>query len=66
MTVPHDFAFAPLQHVVVTAYDLNVKGRVVRCILSNSGATYDVEYCVNSEFKRMEFYADQLRSAGAL
>ena len=63
MSVSATFDFAPLQMVTITAYDLNVKGRIMRCIFDPRGDKYDVEYCINSDIRRGEFLADELQAA---
>ena len=65
MTV--EFRFAPHQSVIVTAYGLNLIGRVQRCVHGPcvhgpSGNTYDVEYAVDGKIERREFWEDELKA----
>ena len=60
MTV--EFRFAPHQSVIVTAYGLNLIGRVQRCVHGPSGNAYDVEYAVDGKIERREFWEDELKA----
>lgn len=57
----YPFRFAPLDHVTVTAMGVNYRGRVLRAIWQKGGTVYDVQYVDDrAEFKRSEFYEDEL------
>ena len=59
------FAFAPGEAVTITAFGLNHRGVVERCVLSGSsrGLIYEVEYCSEGSICRREFWEDQLERA---
>lgn len=55
-----EFKFVPLQHVLVTAYDLNAVGRVMCCEWDGHTRNYDVEYALDSRIERRVFFEDEL------
>ncbi len=59
-----EFAYAPHQFVIVSAYGLRYEGMVLRCIKSISPVNlYLVEYAVDGEIKTAELYETQLEAA---
>lgn len=54
------FKYKPLDSVCITAYELRCRGRVMCCIHDRGGEKYEVEYALNGEIKRREFYEDEL------
>ena len=61
MTV--EFKFAPLQLVTVTAFNLNLEGRVNRCIHDGQLTQpnmYRVEFACDGKIESREFYEDEL------
>lgn len=57
------FKFKPLDYVTVSVMGVNYRGRVLRSILDRGGSVYDVQYVDDrAEFKRSEFYEDELGS----
>lgn len=56
-----DFKFAPLDLVTVTAYALNLQGRVVGCGVQPGGIkTVEVEYASSGEIHKRLFYEDEV------
>jgi hypothetical protein len=50
-----------MDHVTVTAFGLNYRGRVQRCIHGDGMPLYDTEYVNDTaEIKRGEFHEDEL------
>ena len=58
------FELAPLQFVKVTAFGLDYRGRVCRCIHDDGPMPkYEVEYVNDqAEIKRGEFHQDELQA----
>lgn len=56
-----DLKFKPKEYVKISCYDLHCEGRVVRCILEYPDQQiYDIDFWINGEPRRREFYADEL------
>ena len=59
-----DLQFIPREYVTVTLHGLNYPGRVQQCVVRHGWTiVYDVEYIVNGELKRGEFFGDELTYA---
>lgn len=57
---PHNFKFQPLEYIIIHHFDLHCDGRIIRCIHEAGPNLYSVDYCLNGEIKRGEFYEDEL------
>lgn len=60
MSITINFKFEPRQHVLVTAYGLDCRGRIQRLIYTLAGVQYEVEYAIDSQIKVGPFYEDEL------
>ena len=54
------FRYAYGEYVIIKVFGLNCEGRVVRLISDAGENIYDVQYAINGELKRAEFYEDEL------
>lgn len=57
------FKYQPLTYVRVTLFGLDYQGRVIRCIFDGGQAMYDVDFAINGELRRREFYEDEITKA---
>lgn len=62
-SLTQSFKFAPLDYVTITSHGNKIAGRVLRCIIEDgSQPMYDIDYMDHGEFRRREFYEDELEA----
>lgn len=54
------FKFDYCDFVTIKVFGLDCEGRVVRCINDAGDNIYDVQYAINGELRRAEFYEDEI------
>lgn len=55
-----NFKFEPMQKVILTAYGLNFRARILACIVSAGGVAYRLEYSEDGSIEEGVFYEDDL------
>lgn len=58
-----EFKFEPMQKVILTAYGLNFKARVLACLVSAGGIAYRLEYSEDGAIEEGVFYEDDIEVA---
>lgn len=48
--------------MIIRVFGFDCEGRVVRQIIDSEDIIYDVQYAMNGELRRAEFYEDELES----